>query len=382
MTPARGFATAEFEKRLARAQSGLKANGADALLLTTPAEFYYFTGFLTRFWESPTRPWYLFIPAEGKPIAVIPAIGEPLMSSCFVGDILTWPSPAPDGDGTPLLAEVIKDRAFGTIATPDGAETHMRMPLSNFRGLEDLMAPAQIVSDQGLVAHMRATKSAAEIEKIEHACAIASRAFARVGEIATEGVPLSTVFRKFQMLCLEEGGDHVSFLAGGASQNGYGDIIASATDAPLAKGDVLMLDTGVVWDGYFCDFDRNFSVGQPNGLVRDAHARLIETTQTAFGKLKPGVKANAIFDVMWDVLDPPPFRCAGGRLGHGLGLQLTEGFSFLPHDETPLGENTVLTLEPGLMTSDGMLVHEENVVITNDGARYLSTPAKAEIEVI
>ena len=46
-------------------------NKVAALLLTTEPEVRYFTGFLTQFWQSPTRPWFLVIPASGKPIAVV-----------------------------------------------------------------------------------------------------------------------------------------------------------------------------------------------------------------------------------------------------------------------------------------------------------------------
>jgi len=41
-------------------------HGLGALLLTTEPEVRYFSGFLTRFWESPTRPWFLLVPAEGN----------------------------------------------------------------------------------------------------------------------------------------------------------------------------------------------------------------------------------------------------------------------------------------------------------------------------
>ena len=34
----------------------------DALFLTSETDVRYFTGYLTRFWESPTRPWYLLVP--------------------------------------------------------------------------------------------------------------------------------------------------------------------------------------------------------------------------------------------------------------------------------------------------------------------------------
>ena len=80
MSDPRGFPPAEYRERLAKAQAAMAEAGLSALLLTTEADLRYFSGFLTRFWESPTRPWFLIVPAAGNPVAVIPAIGAPLMA--------------------------------------------------------------------------------------------------------------------------------------------------------------------------------------------------------------------------------------------------------------------------------------------------------------
>ena len=70
-----GFEATEYQARVAGLQAAMAAEGLDALLLTTEADVRYLTGFLTRFWESPSRAWFLVLPASGKPIAVIPSIG-------------------------------------------------------------------------------------------------------------------------------------------------------------------------------------------------------------------------------------------------------------------------------------------------------------------
>lgn len=67
----RGFEISEYQTRLARAQTMMAAAGLDALFVTTETDIRYFTGYLTRFWESPTRPWFLLVPQTGKPVAVI-----------------------------------------------------------------------------------------------------------------------------------------------------------------------------------------------------------------------------------------------------------------------------------------------------------------------
>ena len=72
-----------------------------------------------------------------------------------------------------------------------------------------------------------------------------------------------------------------------------------------------------------------------------------------------------------------------GRLGHGLGMQLTEQPSHASFDNTVLKENMVLTIEPSLSYGDGlMMVHEENIVVGSAGATLLSKRAPAELMII
>ena len=72
-----------------------------------------------------------------------------------------------------------------------------------------------------------------------------------------------------------------------------------------------------------------------------------------------------------------------GRLGHGLGMELTEWPSIRSEDNTLLEPGMILTLEPGRTFSPGkQMVHEENIVITEDGARMLSYRAPEEIPII
>ncbi len=374
MNPPRGFPEEEYRTRLARAQTMMAAADLSALLLTTEPEIRYFTGFLTRFWESPTRPWFLIIPATGMPIAVIPSIGEALMARTWITDIRTWRAPDLDDDGITLLSDTLRQAAAGCrICAPSGMETHIRMPLADWQTLTRTLP---ITDDADITRRLRLLKSEAEIAKIRHACTIATRAFARVPEIATSGTPLSQVFRRFQMLCLEEGADWVPYLAGAAAKGGYADVISPATETPLAPGDVLMLDTGLVWDGYFCDFDRNYTVGPASQETQSAHARLIEATEAAFVLAKPGNTTADLADAIAKVTGTTD----AGRVGHGLGMQLTEWPSLVPADKTILAPGMVLTLEPGIEVAPGKtLVHEENIVILETGAEYLSTPAKAAL---
>lgn len=376
------FPAAEYRGRVARLQEHMTAEGVDALLLTTAADVFYVTGFLTRFWESPARPWFVIVPVLGDPVAVIPSIGAPLMQRTWIEQIRTWDAPDPEDDGRTLLIDTLTSLVpdHGNVALAMGLETHLRMALSDYHAVRSALAPRRVVDGTEILQRVREVKSEAEIAKIRSSCAIAGRAFDRVPEIAGAGRPLDQVFRKFQALLLEEGADWVSYLAGGAGLEGYGDVISPAPSEPLVRGDILMLDTGAVREGYFCDFDRNYAIGPASDLAKRTHEALWCATQTCLEALRPGMLARDVHHILCDALRAKGATPGGGRLGHGLGLTLTEWPSFTPKDTTPLRAGMVLTLEPGAITgADRILVHEENIVLRDSGAELLSPRAPAEL---
>jgi Xaa-Pro aminopeptidase len=376
------FPSEEYRERIRALQREMARHDLDALLLTTPADVFYTTGFLTRFWESPARPWFVVVPAQGDPVAVIPSIGAELMRRCWISDIRTWDAPDPVDDGVSLLAETLAALvpAAGRIGIPMGLESHLRMPVADFLRLQDMIAPCRIIDGTAAVYRVREIKSEAEIAKIRATCAVADAAFERVPEFAGQGVPLARVFRDFQVALLQEGADWVSYVAGAAGPGGYGDVISPADERPLQTGDVLMLDTGAVREGYFCDFDRNFSIGRATDDVRRAHAALFAATDAALASLRPGMLARDLHRILSEALERQGAVTGGGRLGHGLGLTLTEWPSVTPLDVTELREGMVLTLEPGVEIAPGrILVHEENIVLRAGGPELLSCRAPAEM---
>jgi Xaa-Pro aminopeptidase len=360
--------------------------GLAGLLLTTEAELRYFSGFQTLFWQSPTRPWFLFVPASGQPIAIIPEIGAALMRQGWVDDIRTWSAPAPEDDGISLLSDLLAPLAGekARIGVPKGHETILRMPLGDWERLLAALPGLQIVDATGLVQGLRMVKSPAEIEKLAHICAIGSTTFERVPAFVAEGMPLEEVFRAFRREALAQGADDAPYVVGGADQGGYGDVISPPSNRPLRTGDILMLDTGCTWDGYFCDFDRNWAIGRADETARRAYDVLWRATEAGLEAAKPGNTCRDLFLAMSAVIGE--LDSSGGdigRLGHGLGMQLTEQPSHAAFDETVLQEGMVLTLEPSLSYGDGlMMVHEENIVIRADGAELLTRRAPRDLPVI
>lgn len=386
MTIPRGFPAAEFEARLERAQRRMAAAELDLLLLTTEPDVRYFSGFLTQFWQSPTRPWFLLVPVRGGPVAVIPAIGGPAMARTWIEDIRIWASPRPEDEGLTLLVDTVRELAGNgaRIGVPSGPETHLRLPLADYDRLRQMLPGARFRDDVGIVRALRIVKSDAEIGKIRTVCDLVSGVFEDWPAWLAPGRSEREMFRRFKVACLEAGADDVSYLVGGAGPGGYGDIISPPSERVVRDGDVLILDTGTVLDGYFSDFDRNYAIGTVSDAVRRAYRTVFDATEAGLAAAVPGATCADLFAAMAKVLEADGAAPGNvGRIGHGLGMVLTEWPSITADDRTELVPGMVLTLEPGFeYAPDKMMVHEENIVIRDEGAELLSRRAAREIPVV
>ena len=131
--------------------------------------------------------------------------------------------------------------------------------------------------------------------------------------------------------------------------HGYEQINMGPTDRRLEAGDLLVIDVGATWRGYFCDFDRNFALGRATDETRAAYARVFEATEAGLAAVRPGRTAAEVWRAMATVADPAGRADTPvGRMGHGLGLDLTEAPSLAPDDRTVLEAGMVITLEPSL----------------------------------
>ena len=383
MLPERGFPKAEFENRLALIQASMATDDIDVLVLTQEHDIRYVTGFMTPFWQSPTRPWFVVVPRSGLPKAVIPTIGREVMNRCFTDAVHCFAAPSNTDEGVMLLGQVVRDCAGPTpvMGMMIGAETKLMMPLMDIEVLIDAIGQPELVDATEILRSARMVKSPLEIAKLRHICGLASDVFNAIPTWVQTGQTLRSVFREFKINALRSGIDDVSYLVGNAGQGGYDDIISPPGEDPIKSGDVLMLDTGCLWDGYFCDFDRNYGFGEVAAEALEAYELLWQATEDAITGLKPGMTSADLFGIMQSRLGSSDDDV--GRYGHGLGIQLTEPPSHIGWDDTVLTENMVLTLEPSLSLSGGkMMVHEENIVLTAAGATLLSKRAAPQLPII
>jgi len=384
--PSRGFDISEYENRLDNIQRLMRSQKMDAILLTTQVDIEYYTGFKTQFFQSPTRPWYVVIPSDNKPKAIIPTIGESGMSQTWLDDIQTWTSPNPKDDGISLLLATIKSLTskYKCLGVPKSQESTLRMPLDDYEGLINSLSGIEIKDANKILRQVRLVKSSAEIDKIRHICQLTSQGFIELIDLLKAGDSERENCQRFKQCLLALGVDDSPYIVAGSGKDGYGSIIMGPGDKIIEEGDLFIIDTGSVFDSYFCDFDRNFAFGHICDEAKKAYKVVFDATDAGFSAAQVGNTTSDVYHAMNNVMQKGgALGNSVGRLGHGLGLQLTEWPSNTATDNTTLKPGVILTLEPGMAYLPGKeMVHEENIVITESGPEWLSKRAPEELPII
>ncbi|MBT5413387.1 MAG: aminopeptidase P family protein [Rhodospirillaceae bacterium] len=384
------FTRAEFDGRAERARRLMARAKLDGMLLTSMVNQEYLAGFQCQFpVSSPSRPWYFYFPRTGAPVGVVPAVGENAWrTSSWVEEVRTWPSPRPENEGLDILRDLIAGtrRRYGRIGVEMGPETRLGMPVEDLLRLRDMIRPHEMVDCEPVMRELRFIKSKAEIARVRRACRIACAAFDLLPDFVESGDSEKVIMRKMKTRCTALGADDTSYMMTRTGPQGLPSWVAGPYDHVPRKGDVLAIDTGCKYDGYSSDLNRNFSFGKPSDAVRRAHDKLWRATRAGIEAAVPGATAEQVFLAQAAILNEggsaDGFKRMG-RFGHGLGKLLTEPPSNKLGDKTKLRPGMVLTVEPGLLMDNGMMVaHEENLAITEDGNRLLTMRAPREIPTI
>jgi Xaa-Pro aminopeptidase len=385
------FPPAEYRRRVEAIRRRMAAVGADCLFLTSEKNIRYLTGFHSQTWVSPTRPRYALLPLEGEPVAIVPTSNVPgVRATSWIEDVRAWPAPRPADDGVSLVVEALRELAgpHGRVAAEIGAEMRIQMPVADFLRIHATL-PGPLLDAGSVIGPVRMVKSPLEIDRMRRIAEIASEAFARLAPHLRPGLTERDVARILHGLLVELRADTVPYLVPVSGAHGYEQINMGPTDRRLEWGDVLVIDVGATWRGYFCDFDRNFALGRATDEVRAAYARVFAATEAGLGATRPGRPAADVWRAMARIVDPSGRADSPvGRMGHGLGLDLTEPPSLAPDDATVLESGMVITLEPSLVlpslagTVRRLMVHEENVVVTPTGCELLTRRAPPDLPIV
>src|SRR5262249_39116989 len=144
-------------------------------------------------------------------------------------------------------------RRFGRFGVELGPETRLGMAPGDLLRVGEMIKPFELADCVPVLRELRLIKSEAEIAHIRHICNIACDAFDHLPKLLALGDSEKEICRKFAADMLLRGADKVPYTSIGTGPGGYSSIIQGPTDRRLARGDILLIDTGAKYAGYYCD---------------------------------------------------------------------------------------------------------------------------------
>jgi len=164
----------------------------------------------------------------------------------------------------------------------------------------------------------------------------------------------------------------------------------SPTERKVERGHVLNMDFGVKVNGYCSDLQRTFYVlgegeTEPPAEVRKGFETIVLAVRSAKKAMKPGVLGFDVDAVARMIIVGAGYAEFPHALGHQVGRFPHDGTALLgpkweKYAQKPflrLEEGMVFTIEPRLtVPGRGIATIEEMVVVTKNGAEWLSTPQK------
>lgn len=234
-----------------------------------------------------------------------------------------------------------------------------------------------------LVESLRERKDDGEIDRIRRAIAVAECALERVVESVRAGMTERQVAGLLEATLRECGSDGFPFPSIVASGPNAALPHARPTARRVCPGDFLLLDFGAVVDGYCSDITRTLVVGASTAEQRDVYEVVRLANERATQALRPGMTGRDADSVARGYIEDRGFgEMFGHSLGHGIGLEVHEAPRLAKTADTPLVQGAVVTVEPGIYRPGwGGVRIEDDVYLGNGGAQVLTRFTRELIEV-
>ena len=148
-----------------------------------------------------------------------------------------------------------------------------------------------------------------------------------------------------------------------------------SSDRVLEEGDLVVLELGVMVNGFWADNTRTFTAGNESARQKEIR-ELVELAQReACGALAPGVRCCDVDAVARRIIEEAGLGEYFVHItGHGIGTRYHEPVPILaPGNDATLEEGMVCSVEPGVYISGfGGFRKEDNLAITEGGSENLT----------
>lgn len=361
-------------ERIAKLRAAMAAGKVDAALLGSSNGLRYFTGLK---WHQASRLTGALITRD-RLVYIVPAFERARMEELprLAGDIAEWQE---DGSAARLIASLLGPR--DVLAVDDA------LPLIQFHPIVRALGAERVVDGGRLIRDLRMIKSPAEIALMQHAMNITldvhRAAHAMIGPGALASEVEGFIDAEHRRLGADDGSLFVIVSFGAATALPHG----SATDHAYKAGDVILVDTGCLIDGYPSDITRTYVLDAPDAEFARRWAIEREAEQAVFDAARLGATCGSLDDAARAVIGKygmgPDYRLPGipHRAGHGLGLDGHEDPFIVRGNEIRLAPGMCFSDEPMIVFPGEYGIRLEDIIhMTGEGPAWFTSPSKSPTE--
>ncbi|MFP3982234.1 MAG: M24 family metallopeptidase [Desulfurivibrionaceae bacterium] len=350
-----------------RIKQSLKQRRLDAVLIASPENRRYLSGFSPPDGSLTETSGWLLIPAEGGP--------------CLLTDPrfrLEAEKEAPDFRTViysrsllSSLRDLLKEQEIRQLAFESRALLH-----STYLELADKLSGTgiEITPLENLVERMRLRKGPGELEKIKASVRLNEEVFQEAYQRLEPGMTEIEVALDLERTMRLKGAEGPSFptiVAGGPSGAAPHAVPGGR---PLREGEPVIIDMGLILDGYCSDMSRTIILGKPDRQTTERIRLVRRAQQAAIQVIRAGIPAREVDRTARSLIaDEGMGNYFNHGLGHGVGLAVHEAPSLNRRNRKKLREGMVVTVEPGIYIQGWGGIRLENmVVVKKDGCEVLN----------
>lgn len=219
---------------------------------------------------------------------------------------------------------------------------------------------------------LRAVKDKGEIAALKKSANLLWKGFEHVKKLLKVGVAEEALAKEFEIFCLKRGASGPAFEPIIAFGKNSAMPHYRAGEQRLKKGDIVLIDIGVIVDGYASDMTRVVHFGKADPRLIHMESIVRASHQAALKICRPGTRIGKLDEAARRVMKRAKMEhLYVHSLGHGVGLETHEFPRIRLNGEDKnvvLEAGMVITIEPGLYLPEvGGIRHEDTIVITKDG---------------
>jgi Xaa-Pro dipeptidase len=367
--------TSCFRGRTGKLAKLLEERGACSIIVTSPGNTFYFTGF---------RDGILVYSRDGA-ILLVPALEylrarETVEAEGLDVEVVAYkPYGLPDElvldarGGARVISGSVEDALRQFIPKDCRKLLYDRLDSSMYVKLSKDYSLTDVGRDISLI---RAVKEPCEIERIEEAVRIAEQALNKALSSLEPGVSETEIAGVIESEMRSLGAEDHAFppiVAFGANT-----VYPHAQPSPrrrLEDGQPVLIDLGAVYKGYHSDMTRTIDYGGVGDEFTSTLRAVLEAVDAAIEAVKPGARIGDVDLAARRVLEKNGLhKYFIHSLGHGVGVEIHEYPRVSMDNNDKLLEGMVITVEPGVYIPDKFGIRvEEMVLVTSRGARLLTS---------